>query len=121
MDVIIVGSGPSAAATALALEGIRDVAITVLDLGGQLESPRVTARSAMPSTSPQRWSRGDVALLSSPPKSMTSGRIPTKQIYGSNFAFANFGQLDLSIRRVPPIALSYRAPTADSRIPGAHR
>jgi choline dehydrogenase-like flavoprotein len=94
MEVVIVGSGPSAAASALALEQVREATITVLDLGTQLESGRQAARIAMATTSPDRWRAEDVDLVSSVPKANSFGRIPTKQIYGSNFVFENSGQLD---------------------------
>jgi len=94
MDVVIVGSGPSAAAVALALQHMPDVAITILDLGGQLEQERVVARTAMAESRPQQWNQADLQLLSAPPKSAAPGKIPTKQIYGSNFPFENLGQLD---------------------------
>ena len=88
------GSGPSAAASALALERVHEARITVLDLGTQLESGRQAARTAMANTSPDRWRAEDLDLVSSVPKAKTFGRIPTKQIYGSNFVFENSGQLD---------------------------
>ncbi len=94
MDIVIVGSGPSAAAAALALEGVREAKITVLDLGTQLESGRQAARTAMANTSPDQWRSEDVELISAPPKAGSFGRLPTKQIYGSNFVFENSGQLD---------------------------
>jgi choline dehydrogenase-like flavoprotein len=94
MEILIVGSGPAAAAAALALEQAREATITVVDLGGELEGARKTARAAMADTSPDRWNRGHLELLSSPPKATSLGRLPTKQVYGSNFAFENFGQLD---------------------------
>jgi choline dehydrogenase-like flavoprotein len=94
MEVVIVGSGPSAAAAALALERVREATITVLDLGTQLEGGRQAARAAMASTSPDRWSPEDLALVSSPPKARSAGQLPIKQIYGSNFVFENSGQLD---------------------------
>jgi choline dehydrogenase-like flavoprotein len=89
-----VGSGPSAAAAALALKGIREAHITVVDLGGELEDERATARAAMADTPPHQWSRGHLKLLSSPPAPASPGQLPTKQIYGSNFPFENLGQLD---------------------------
>jgi choline dehydrogenase-like flavoprotein len=89
-----VGSGPSAAAVAIALEGVPDAAITVLDIGGELESERVTARASMAHSRPKAWNQEDLALLSAPPQAKAPGQIPTKQIYGSNFPFENFGQLD---------------------------
>jgi choline dehydrogenase-like flavoprotein len=94
VEILIVGSGPSAAAVALALEPMTEVKITVVDLGGELESERMRARSTMAGTSPDQWSPGDLELLSSPPKPSSPGQIPTKQIYGSNFPFENFGQLN---------------------------
>ncbi|MBE1547945.1 choline dehydrogenase-like flavoprotein [Mycobacterium sp. OAS707] len=94
MEVVIVGSGPSAAAAALALDETPDVAITVLDLGGELESERVTARSAMARTAPDSWRPNDLQLVSARPESGSPGELPTKQIYGSNFPFQDFGQLD---------------------------
>jgi choline dehydrogenase-like flavoprotein len=94
MEIVIVGSGPSAAAAALALERVRDATITVLDLGTQLEGGRQDARAAMASTSPDRWNADDVDLVSSLPKARAAGQLPVKQIYGSNFVFANAGQLD---------------------------
>jgi choline dehydrogenase-like flavoprotein len=94
MDVVVVGSGPSAAAVALALQHMPNVVITVLDFGGELERERVVARTAMAQSQPQHWNRADLHLLSAPPKAAAPGKIPTKQIYGSNFPFENFGQLD---------------------------
>ena len=94
MKIVIVGSGPSAAAAALALERVREATITVLDLGTELESGRKAARAAMGNTSPDRWSTEDLQLVSSPPKPRSVGQLPTKQIYGSNFVFENSGQLD---------------------------
>jgi choline dehydrogenase-like flavoprotein len=94
VEVVIVGSGPSAAAAAFALEGNREVTITVLDLGQELESERISARAAMADTTPDRWSREHVEFLSAPPKPSSLGRLPTKQIYGSNYPFENVGQLD---------------------------
>jgi choline dehydrogenase-like flavoprotein len=94
MEVVIVGSGPSAAAAALALEHVREAKITVLDLGTQLESERQAARAAMASTSPDRWSPQDLELVAALPKATAPGQLPVKQIYGSNFVFENAGQLD---------------------------
>jgi choline dehydrogenase-like flavoprotein len=94
MEILIVGSGPAAAATSLALDKVREAKITVLDLGGELEDSRKIARAAMAETSPERWSPDHLELLASPPGATSLRRIPTKQVYGSNFAFENFGQLD---------------------------
>lgn len=94
MEIVIVGSGPAAAAAALAVENRPEVTITVIDIGGELEADRVAARAAMAGTSPDRWSPADVAMLASPPAPGPPGHIPVKQVYGSNFSFDNLGQLD---------------------------
>ncbi|MGA9374748.1 MAG: GMC oxidoreductase [Mycobacterium sp.] len=94
MEIIIVGSGPSAAAVALAYKDVREAKITVLDLGGALEPERVAARSALATATPDHWQRRDLQLVSALPAPSKAGQIPTKQIYGSNFPFQNFGQLD---------------------------
>ena len=70
------GSGPSAAASALALERVHGARITVLDLGTQLESGRQAARTAMANTSPDRWRAEDLDLVSWGPKP-NWWRIPT--------------------------------------------
>jgi choline dehydrogenase-like flavoprotein len=93
MDIVIVGSGPSAAAVSLALQSHREISITVLDLGAELEADRVASRDAMSAEDPAQWNPADVALLSTPPRPETPGAIPRKQIYGSNFPFADLGQL----------------------------
>jgi len=54
----------------------------------------VVARTAMAESRPQQWNQADLQLLSAPPKAAAPGKIPTKQIYGSNFPFENLGQLD---------------------------
>lgn len=94
METVIVGSGPAAAAAALALEGNSEIVITVLDLGGELEEHRFAARAALADAPPDRWSRKHVELLASLPAPGPPGHIPVKQVYGSNFSFDNFGQLD---------------------------
>ena len=93
MDIVIVGSGPSAAAVCLALQDNPDITLTVLDLGGELEVDRVASRSGLASSDPKGWDPVQVAHLSTPPKPEAPGAIPRKQIYGSNFPFADVGQL----------------------------
>lgn len=94
MEIVIVGSGPSAAAVAMAYDGVREARITVVDLGGALEPERVNARSALATATPGQWQPQDLQLVSALPAPSRAGTIPTKQIYGSNFPFQNFGQLD---------------------------
>ncbi len=93
MDVVIVGSGPSAAAVCLAFKDRRDVTLTVLDLGAELESERVASRATLASQEPGSFDAAALAHLSTPPRPETPGALPRKQIYGSNFPFDDLGQL----------------------------
>jgi len=78
----------------LALDADPDITITVLDIGGTLEEDRVASRSEMALSSPPDWRRQDLDLIAALPAPSAAGKLPTKQIYGSNFPFENYGQLD---------------------------
>lgn len=93
MEIVIVGSGPASAAAALAVERVPGARITVVDVGSQLESERVEARRAMASVAPGEWRQSDAELLTALPGRAPRGALPTKQIFGSNFVFDDFGQI----------------------------
>lgn len=92
-EAIIIGSGPAAAGTALALvdEGIRP---TVIDIGTRLEEPLAAARERMASTDPGEWSAEDQLRLSRQPVQPKVKGLPEKRAYGSDFVFRDLGQLE---------------------------
>lgn len=94
MRVLIVGAGPAAAGAALALTKVPGVSVEVLDVGGRLEADHDAARSRMAVSEPNRWSSHDVTTIRQTAVATEAHRIPEKRIFGSDFPFRNFGQLD---------------------------
>ncbi|HEV7677214.1 MAG TPA: 4Fe-4S ferredoxin [Candidatus Dormibacteraeota bacterium] len=90
---LIIGSGPAAAATALALAGDGSVAVTVVDLGTELEDERRLARERMSALQPGQWDPDDLRLVARPPAGDGAGRLPEKLSFGSSYPFAEAGQL----------------------------
>lgn len=101
MRVVIVGSGPAAAAASLALQNRSDISITVLDLGSKLEAENEAARRRVAARAPDEWPESDLALITQPPPRAAFGKTPQKQVYSSDFSFANLGQLDGFSSRPP--------------------
>ena len=91
---MIVGSGPAAAGAALACTSERDVEVTIIDVGAQLEEPREEARIRMASQQPSDWNPDDVRTISRSSVAATSRGLPEKRAYGSDFPFRNVGQRD---------------------------
>jgi ferredoxin len=95
---IVVGAGAAAAAAALALVQDPSVGVTVLDVGGALPADKEDARARVAGLSPGQWSDQDRAAISglpvfsSPGGRSTSGGLPEKRSYGSDFPFRDFGQ-----------------------------
>jgi len=94
MRVLIVGAGPAAAAVAIALSTSPDVEIQVLDVGGRLEEENEAARLRMSKSEPSRWSKSDEQTISQTAVASEHHRLPEKRIFGSDFPFRDFGQLD---------------------------
>jgi len=92
--VLIVGAGPAAAAVAIALSKSLDVEVQVLDVGGRLEEENEVARLRMSQSDPSGWATGDLRTIRQTAVASKSHRIPEKRIFGSDFPFRNFGQLD---------------------------
>ncbi|GAB3302017.1 hypothetical protein GCM10027451_05790 [Geodermatophilus aquaeductus] len=90
---LVVGSGPSAAAVALALSERPDQQVVVLDLGGRLEEERQAARARLAATGPDGWDPADLAVVTArtaPSGSATA--VPQKRTYGSDYPFRDLGQ-----------------------------
>jgi choline dehydrogenase-like flavoprotein len=91
---IIIGSGPAAAAAVLALSDKPDERITVLDPGSVLDAETQEVISRLSKQRIDDWEEEDVRRISSQPKRPHSDSLPQKRSYGSDFPFANKGQLD---------------------------
>jgi ferredoxin len=90
---LIIGSGAAAAGAALALRDREDVAITVIDIGLQLEPDRQELVSGLALTAPDEWDPETKEYLSRQPVSSGGRGVPEKRVFGSNFPFRNKGQL----------------------------
>ncbi|MHB1582461.1 MAG: 4Fe-4S binding protein [Acidimicrobiales bacterium] len=90
---LILGSGPAAVGTALALTA-RGIRPTVVDLGLRLEDPNAAALARMAASPQDRWADDDVALLTTQPIESLAEGLPEKRAYGSDFPFRDLGQLE---------------------------
>jgi choline dehydrogenase-like flavoprotein len=93
-ECLIIGSGPAAAAVALALTQHPGQQVTVIDIGTQLEIDQRRVVDAMTRLDHDRWSSSDVAVISRQPVRTNPGSLPEKRSYGSDFPFRNVGQLN---------------------------
>lgn len=93
MDILIIGSGPSAAGVAMALSQHPDVTIRVLDVGGRLEERNNEARQRMSASEPEQWLGTDLDLVGKVARPSKQHRLPEKLNFGSSFPFDDFGQL----------------------------
>ncbi|WP_027144685.1 GMC oxidoreductase [Mesorhizobium sp. WSM3626] len=91
---IIIGSGPAAAAAVLALSEKPDEKITVFDPGTVLDAEAQEVISRLSKLRVDNWDENDVRRVSLQPKRVQSDSLPEKRSYGSDFPFANMGQLD---------------------------
>jgi choline dehydrogenase-like flavoprotein len=92
--VTIVGSGPAAAAAALALlrEGRHHV--EVIDVGQQLDAERQRLLDSVSDARPQEWPAAALAELRRQPIATAKGELPQKWLFGSDFPFRDRGQLE---------------------------
>jgi hypothetical protein len=90
---IIIGSGAAAAGAALALSRRENLAVTVIDIGLQLESDRARLIETLASASPDEWDEQTIELISRQPVAARNPGIPEKRAFGSNYPFRNVGQL----------------------------
>jgi choline dehydrogenase-like flavoprotein len=91
---IIIGSGPAAAAAVLALSENPEEKITVFDPGTVLDAETQKIISRLSKQRVDDWNERDVRRVSLQPKWVKSDSLPEKRSYGSDFPFANKGQLD---------------------------
>ncbi|GAA1203306.1 GMC oxidoreductase [Pseudonocardia alaniniphila] len=91
---LVVGSGPSAAAVALALSEHPGQQVTVLDLGGRLDEERRTVRDRLASADPADWQPRDLDVVTAQvPWNDPLSAVPQKRTFGSAYPFHDLGQL----------------------------
>ena len=90
---LIIGSGAAAAGAALALSRRKDLQITVVDIGLQLEAERQQIVNTLAASPPGDWDTQIIEGISKQPVDSKNRSIPQKQVFGSDYPFRNVGQL----------------------------
>lgn len=91
--VTIVGSGPAAAAAALALTREARCQVEILDIGEHLEDHRRRLLGSVADLRPAEWPPEVTRELSHQPVAQVKGELPQKRLFGSDFPFRDAGQL----------------------------
>lgn len=91
--VTIVGSGPAAAAAALALLREGQFEVEILDVGQRLEEQRQALLNSVSDCRPSEWPEAVRPELSRQPAVNVEGELPEKWLFGSDFPFRDAGQL----------------------------
>jgi ferredoxin len=91
--VLVVGSGPAAAGTVLALQQRRDVDITVIDIGLNLEKERQRAVKTLAGSNPSDWEEELLERVAAQPVRTEQRGVPQKRRFGSDYPFRDIGQL----------------------------
>jgi len=92
-SVLIIGSGPAAAAVALAATSIARADVHLLDLGERLEPAKRVAVQNAAHLNPADWPRSMTRELSQPPLARGRRELPQKLLFGSDFPYRDRGQL----------------------------
>jgi choline dehydrogenase-like flavoprotein len=92
-DILIIGSGPSAAAVALVASAKDDVSVQVIDPGQRLDDDREALLHSVSDLQPRDWPADVQTKLASPALPEVEGELPQKRQFGSDFPFRDVGQL----------------------------
>ena len=90
---LIIGSGPAAAAVALALSRHRDQEIIVVDVGARLSERRRSIVDRLASVPSSEWPADEIDSIRTAPARRVRHSLPEKRSYGSDFPFWDAGQL----------------------------
>ncbi len=91
--MLVIGSGPAAAAVALAVTACGRDEVEVVDVGERLEAHKRDLLDRVAPLTPAQWP-AEVALeLSQQPVPPAKGELPQKRVFGSDFPFRDRGQL----------------------------
>jgi ferredoxin len=91
-SALILGSGPSAAAAAMALAAKPDCQITVIDIGLMLDPLNRAAQQQLSVLPPEAWPQATLRSVTGRPTRSATPGLPEKRAYGSDFAFRDIGQ-----------------------------
>ena len=91
---LVIGSGPAAAAVALALLARDGESVSLIDLGARLESDRGRLLASVAGQHPREWSADTRSVLTRQPVPEIRGELPQKRVLGSDFPFRELGQLE---------------------------
>jgi choline dehydrogenase-like flavoprotein len=91
--VLIIGSGPSAAAVALAAQTVGGGDVEVVDVGERLEGDKQDLLAELGGTPPSAWPESALLDLTQQPVAHVRGELPQKRVFGSDFPFRDRGQL----------------------------
>jgi choline dehydrogenase-like flavoprotein len=89
---LVVGSGASAAMVALTLASHPDQHVTVLDLGGRLETERRAALQQLAGRDEASWDPVALGAVTAAPAPRGTRGVPQKRTYGSDYPFRDLGQ-----------------------------
>lgn len=93
-SAIVIGSGPAAAGVLLALTAEPGWAVTVVDMGIDLDPETRTVLERLAAAPPREWAEDDVARVARRAADSRDGGLPeTKLIYGSDYVYRDAGQL----------------------------
>lgn len=90
---LIIGSGPAAAAVAMALTADPAQQVQVIDVGSRLEAPLAQAAGRLAAAEPADWSAEDLSTVARLPDATALTGLPEKRSLGSDFPFRDVGQL----------------------------
>jgi ferredoxin len=90
---LIIGSGPAAAAVALALSRHSDEEITVIDIGTRLSDHRRSIVDRLASLPTSEWPAEQVEHIRAGVVRSSRHSLPEKRSYGSDYPFRDVGQL----------------------------
>jgi choline dehydrogenase-like flavoprotein len=91
--ILVIGSGPAAAAVAIATTSVARAEVEILDLGERLDSEKQRAVDHAATLPPADWSSSVRRELVQPPLPRNIRELPQKLLFGSDFPYRDRGQL----------------------------
>jgi choline dehydrogenase-like flavoprotein len=92
--ILIIGSGPAAAAVAMAVTAAGSDEVDIVDIGEQLEPGKQRLLTDVAAINPDQWPDAVARQLTQQPAAEVKGELPQKKMFGSDFPFRDRGQLE---------------------------